>query len=425
MPNKLLKQEEIDALLNPSAEVTQPDGVDSTLAEEQPGEFNGASDIIEPAEEHFVLSEEDKDALGEVGNICMGSAATTLSMLLNQKVQITSPSISIVTLEELFKGFAIPHMTIFVRFTEGLSGYNLLIIKLEDAAILADLMMGGDGTNVSGELTEIGVSAASEAMNQMIGSASTAMATMFGRTVNISPPETKIYYSLEEDQLPLDLVKDEPVVVVWFKMTIGDILNTQIMQVMSIETAREEANLVFGEMFGVNEEAPTPVEGEAAIPDMFDYLENAAEETFDDLADAALQELADPEPDPASPAPKQQKTPPVHEQTITYADSAMPPAKAKGAAATHSYNQQRLDMILDIPLKVTVLLGRTRWPIKDILGLSPGSVVEMSNLVDEPVEVLVNGTLVAMGEVVVVNENFGVRITNIIGPEERLQNLGR
>ncbi len=418
MPNKLSKQEEIDALLNSAVEAPQPVGADLIPAEEQPGKFNEEDDVVEPAKEQCTLKEEDKDALGEIGNICMGSAATTLSTLLSQKVEITSPRISITTLEDLFKGFAIPHMTIYVRFTEGLSGYNLLIMKLQDAAILADLMMGGDGTNVSGELTEIGVSAASEAMNQMIGSASTAMATMFSRTVNISPPETKIYQSAEELQ-PLDLVKEEPVVVVWFKMIVGDILDTQIMQVMSIETAREEANLILGELMQVSGGEPAPVEGEADLPATFDYLESATAETVDDLAGAVLQELAEPEPVPTPQAPKQQKVPPSHEQ-LPYVDSATP---TKGKEAILGFNQQRLDMILDIPLKVTVLLGRTRWPIKDILGLSPGSVVEMLNLVDEPVEVLVNGTLVAMGEVVVVNENFGVRITNIIGPEERLQNL--
>lgn len=419
MSNKLLKQEEIDALLDSSPESLQLEDLESTPVGEQPEEFNQVDDATEPVEG---LQEEEKDALGEIGNICMGSSATTLSMLLNQKVEITSPRVSVTTLEELFKGFAIPHMTIFVRFTEGLSGYNLLIIKLEDAAILADLMMGGDGTNVSEELTEIGVSAASEAMNQMIGSASTSMATMFGRTVNISPPETKIINSAEEF-IPLDLIKEGPIVVVWFKMIVGDILDTQIMQVMSIETAREEVSLIYGEMFQDGGEAPVFEDeaGMAEILDVADYLGNDAAEMVDDLADAVLQDLVGSEPVSTPPAPKEQKAPPSHEQSphaASYTDLAAP-----AKIAIPGFNQQRLDMILDIPLKVTVLLGRTRWPIKDILGLSPGSVVEMSNLVDEPVEVLVNGTLVAMGEVVVVNENFGVRITNIIGPEERLQNL--
>jgi flagellar motor switch protein FliN/FliY len=97
---------------------------------------------------------------------------------------------------------------------------------------------------------------------------------------------------------------------------------------------------------------------------------------------------------------------------------------SRAEPAEFGFDQQRLDLILDIPLKVTVLLGRTKWPIKDILGLSTGSVIEMQSLVDEPVEILVNGTLVATGEIVVVHDNYGVRISNIITPRERIQNLG-
>ncbi|HBC91369.1 MAG TPA: flagellar motor switch phosphatase FliY, partial [Pelotomaculum sp.] len=329
-----------------------------------------------------LLTDEEKDALGEVGNICMGSSSTTLSMLLNQPVNITSPRVTITTMEELLKSFVTPHMSIRVRFIEGLSGYNLLIMRVQDAAVLADLMMGGDGISTSDELTEIGISAASEAMNQMIGAASTAMATMFSRTVNISPPVTKIYHSPEELTSP----EQSQVVVVWFKMTIGSVLDTQIMQVMDMDTAREEAGLILGQLL--------KAEGEECLP--------AQEEPHAQVANH-------------SSLPEQ--------QTRIEASDARPPAAKRSAATQSGLDQQRLGLILDIPLKVTVLLGRTRWPIKDILELTPGSVVELQSLVDEPVEVLINGTLVAMGEVVVVNENFGVRLTNIIKPEERLQKL--
>jgi len=435
MSNNLLKQEEIDALLNAQTlESAQPEATGAELLERQiqeaaaeagfAGEQKGAeSNVPELVEETSgmeleSLTDSEKDALGEIGNICMGSASTTLSMLLNQKVNITSPGVTITNLDELFKGFTIPHMTIYVSFIEGLSGYNLLIMKLSDAAVLADLMMGGDGTNITDELTEIGASAASEAMNQMIGSASTAMATMFSRTVNISPPETKIYHSAEELKPP-ELGHNGQVVVVWFKMTIGDILDTQLMQVMGIDTAREEANLILGQLTQEGAEEPVSFqEGDKADSASEDNLPNLS----DDLVNALFQEL--PEPEPAQPvvaASVPNGSPAVDQQTR----SARPPAVMRPAVAPPGLNQRRLDLILDIPLKVTVLLGRTKWPIKDILGLIPGSVVELQSLVDEPVEVLVNGTLLAKGEVVVVNENFGVRLTNIIGPEERIQQLGK
>ncbi|NLI11606.1 flagellar motor switch phosphatase FliY [Pelotomaculum propionicicum] len=437
MSNRLLKQEEIDALLNAQdAEPSQPESADAdfveiplqeVLAQEGiSGEPEPASAAVETSaiesgakEPEAGLTDEQKDALGEVGNICMGSASTTLSMLLNQKVNITSPRVTITSLKELFDSFAIPHITIFVRFIEGLSGFNLLIMKIQDAAVLADLMMGGDGSNITEELNEIGVSAASEAMNQMIGSASTSMATMFNRTVNISPPETRVCHN-SEDLDYLNITTEGPIVTVWFDMSIGDILYTQIMQVMGLDTAREEAGLILGQLFG--EEAVTPPAEEESQPvDLADssasgeIVQPAGFEEFlmEVPAEAAPFAAAEPELPQEPPAVKPVKAVP------------RPSSPARPVTAPPGFDQQRLDMILDIPLKVTVLLGRTRWPIKDILGLSPGSVVEMQSLVDEPVEVLVNGTLVATGEVVVVNENFGVRITNIIGPEERIKNLNR
>ncbi|MCL6635391.1 MAG: flagellar motor switch phosphatase FliY, partial [Peptococcaceae bacterium] len=310
MANGILSQEEIDALLKaqaggaaqPEAEALPPPEPPpgQALPDAAGGETAGAEGVEAPPAgdrllpDFEVISDVEKDALGEVGNICMGSAATTLSMLLNQKVNITSPRVTITTLEELFKGFVTPHMTIYVSFIEGLSGYNLLIMRLQDAAVLADLMMGGDGTGVPEELTEMGVSAASEAMNQMIGSASTALATMFGRTVNISPPETKVYYS-DADVKPQELGQEGPVVVIWFKMTVGEILDTRIMQVMGVETAREEAALILGQLSGIGGEEQAP----------------AVEEALMAGPPPAFLDLPGPEPaGPAAPAPTPAEQPP-------------------------------------------------------------------------------------------------------------------
>jgi len=405
MSNEFLTREEIDALLNgQSSELNQQETDEDLSAEISPvQEFSGSpineeqkmdevrdtaaaaeQSVTEPA----ILTDEEKDALGEIGNICMGSSSTTLSMLLNQPVSITSPKVSITGMEELFRSFEIPHISIYVKYTQGFSGFNLLIMRLPDAAVMADLMMGGNGKDISGELTEIGISAASEAMNQMIGAASTALSTMFDCTVNISPPITKIYHNQDEVELP----EHGQVVVVWFKMTIGKILDTQIMQVMDIATAREEAGLILGKL-----------------------TEKNGEEGLLTLEKSAPHEL----PDNQILKYKEEDTGiPVAKST-----AAIQPESGNPAVTSSGIDQRRLELILDIPLKVTVLLGRTRWPIKDILSLKPGSVVELQNLVDEPVEVLVNGTLVAMGEVVVVNENFGVRLTSIIDPEQRLRYL--
>ncbi|MDD4334892.1 MAG: flagellar motor switch phosphatase FliY [Desulfotomaculaceae bacterium] len=432
--SRFLKQEEIETLLNPqNNEPGPPERAEAVASEGPPekyiaeedvpaGEMTGAEGV--PAEQAAktdtapvgeqqgivgeYITDEEKDALGEIGNICMGSAATTLSMLLNQKVSITSPKITISTLEELFSNFLKPHITIHVRFIEGLLGFNLLIMKVRDANILADLMMGREGISISEEIDEISISAASEAMNQMIGTASTSMAAMFNRTVNISPPKTKIYYRTD-DSGPPEFGVEGPVVVVWFNMKIGDILDTQIMQVMGLDTAKEEAGLILGELIEPHKDKPAPGAEEQPV------------EKLSGVTDDKIKE-SDPEP-PVFVKPVKQYEPPAAEMT-PHRPAVVRHAPLGPEPAVHGFDQQRLDLILDIPLKVTVLLGRTRWPIKDILGLAPGSVVEMQSLVDEPVEILVNGTLVATGEVVVVNENFGVRISNIIGPRERIQNLG-
>ena len=168
MSNGFLSQEENDALLN---------GGDSSSA---------------PQEEEEILTDVEKDLLGEVGNISMGSASTALSQIINQQVNITTPVVTITTLEELRKTFQVPNLALEVKYTSGIIGGNLLVMKITDAAVIASLMMGGDGKVSATELSEIEESAVAEAMNQMIGSAATSMATMFAREVNISPPESRI-----------------------------------------------------------------------------------------------------------------------------------------------------------------------------------------------------------------------------------------
>ncbi|MGB9661731.1 MAG: flagellar motor switch phosphatase FliY [Moorellaceae bacterium] len=340
--SELLSQEEIDALLR---------------GELLPGSLQEA------------LTEAEKDALGEIGNISMGSAATALSQILNRKVLITTPHTRVTTPEELFASFQVPYVIIEVNFTEGLSGANLLIIKVRDAAIIADLMMGGSGQVEKEELDEIQKSAVAEAMNQMIGSAATSMSTIFNRAVKITPPTvTPVDITLEGFTSPWP--QGKPIAVVSFRMEIEGLVESEIMQVMPVEIAKEAVNMLLGGSSG----AAQPVEAPAA------------ERT-----------------EPQAPSP------PVQEVTR--------PPQVFGATP------RNLELILDVPLDIEVVLGTTVKPLKDILNLGPGSIVELEKLADEPVEILVNGTLIARGEVVVVNESFGVRITSILDPYERINHL--
>ena len=357
-------------------------------------------EVEAPVSFENILTLQEKDALGEVGNISTGSASTTLSALLNQRVQITSPRISVFTEKELFASFQPPFMTVKVYYTEGIVGFNLWIVTLRDALIVADLMMGGEGTPEAREITELEISAASEAMNQMIGTSATSLASMFNRTINISPPETNIY---NEGQLPENMLDADPLVVVSFRMTVGDVLDTEIMQIMSVDTAKHEAGLLLSSM---DFDMPEP-DLQARVEESVSFIQQPKSEDPEPLFVKPLETVNGPPMSAFGQNQMDQKA--VAEEPVF----PTPP----------NVNWDKINLILDVPLNVTVVLGKTKRPIKDVLGLTPGSVVELGSLVEEPVEVLVNGPLGARGEVVVVNENFGVRITNVITPQERIQYL--
>lgn len=370
--SEMLMQEEIDALVG---SIRKDDGPVAVGPADAPGE---------------ALTQEEKDALGEIANIAMGSAATPLSTLLGRKVTITSPRVFTTTRRELLQTFTVPYLVIEVTFTEGLAGSNLLVIKEHDAAVIADLMMGGDGTGAGEQLGELELSAASEAMNQMMGSAATALSTVVGRRVTISPPHASVLKTTADIDAESALRLDEPVVVTAFKMTVEDLLDTEVLQLMGLATAKSLAAFLW--------------QGVDTIPAQ---------------PSSAVAEEMEAAPPPASP-------PPAAEEATATTPSAWPEARPyTPPPLTPGVEQEKLDLLLDIPLKVTVVLGRTRRPIGDVLKLGPGAIVELDALADDPVEILVNGVLVARGEVVVVGENFGVKITSIISPRERVEQLQR
>ena len=232
MSNGFLSQEEIDSLLG---------GGDNKQSEVE----------VKDSSDEEVLSDIEKDLLGEIGNISMGSASTALYQLINQKVNITTPVVTSTTLNEIKENFEAPTIVLDVEYTSGIVGRNILIIKTEDAAVIANLMMGGDGKPETHDLSEIEISAVQESMNQMIGSAATSMATMFSREVNISPPISKIW-NTKEDDLSSEIAGDEKIVRVNFRMTIGDLVDSNIMQILPISTAKKIVSIMMG-----NEEPET------------------------------------------------------------------------------------------------------------------------------------------------------------------------
>lgn len=399
MSDQILSQEEIEALLR---------GESLTGNEPSPTAI--------PTEAY--LTELEIDALGEIGNISIGSSATALSALLGQKVEITTPHIELVNTETLEKEFIHPYVVVKVNYTEGLSGMNLLVVEKSDAAIIVDLMMGGDGLSPTMELGEIHLSAVQEAMNQMMGSAATSMSTVFNKKVDISPPTVDLV-NVPDEQVGEHINRDDLYIKIAFSLKIGELIDSTIMQLLPLDFGKE---LVASLMDGTGK-AESAVTMEISEP-----LETV--ETVDDSPIGSSWQMEQEETQSKAHGieenaaqgqavvREQQRTikqPPIQVQQAQFASFDQP--------ALSQNESNNLNMLLDIPLQVTVELGRTTRSVKEILEMSSGSIIELDKLAGEPVDILVNNRHIAKGEVVVIDENFGVRITDILSQSERLNNL--
>ncbi|NLX77370.1 MAG: flagellar motor switch phosphatase FliY [Clostridiaceae bacterium] len=386
----MLSQAEIDALLS--------------------GSFNpddGNNDDSQEIVVTDVLTAEEIDALGEIGNISMGTSATTLYMLLGHKVTITTPKVSVMKWEDLSKQYPEPYVAVKIKFTNGIMGDNLLIIREPDVKIITDLMMGGSGTiDEKTEITELHLSAISEAMNQMVGSAATSLSSMFHKRVEISPPESLLVHFAEDiDKIRFDRKKE--VVVVGFTLKVGKLIDSSMMQLLPIDFAKEMVyNLIDTQIKPETREKPE----------------------------------AEPEPKPSAESRVQQEKQAVSQQNIpqqevydySYTPNTRPPAHHEPPvnvrpaefqsfdSGSNVLGSQNINLLMDVPLQITVELGRTSKKIKEILEFGQGSIIELDKLSGEPVDILVNGKNIAKGEVVVIDESFGVRITDIIHPSKRL-----
>lgn len=395
MSNGFLSQEEIDALLNGGQED------ENTSPQEAAVEGENGSE----------LSDVEKDLLGEIGNISMGSASTALSTIINQQVNITTPVVTLTTLKKLKDEFEIPNVALEVKYTAGIIGENLLVMKVTDAYVIANLMMGGDG-KFEGEMKELGeieTSAVSEAMNQMIGSAATSMATMFMREINISPPVSNIWDDATEP-LSQGISEDETIIKVSFSLKIGELVDSHIMQLFPVNTAKKIISIMMGK------------EEEKA--------EEKVEEKVEEPKPPAPAKVESVQPPSPKPRPQMENSSHIYEKPIETSVNKQSVEVQKAVFqpldTSHSRSSnvpRNIDLILDVPLEISVVLGRTKKSIKDILNLGTGSLLELDKLTEEPVEILVNGKKVAYGEVIVIDENFGVRIKSIISSEDRISSL--
>ena len=393
--------------------------------------FDGGAKDIEG-----LLTHEEVDVLGEVGNISMGAVATTMYSLLDRRVSITTPRVQIFSTKDVLSVYKIPFVVATIEYVEGITGNNLLVLKIEDAALITDLLMGGDG-HVEGpiELNEMHLSAMSEIMNQMMGASSTSLSKLLHMPVNISPPTSS---QVDAGYDVSTLLGDEDLVTkVSFDMEIEGLLKSELIQLIPYEVSRGFAKMFMDTGMGsppgatpAPEQKPAPVPTPAAPPP-------AAAEAPPAPAAAPMPEQQPPPdgayppqpypPQPYPPAPY----PPAPYPQGAYPPQPYPPYPAQAAAPGRlvdvhplqfqsfdsnapTSGQSGMDLVYNIPLQVTVELGKTRKEISEILEFSMGTIVVLDKIAGDPVEVVVNGKLIARGEVVVIDDSYGVRITDII-----------
>lgn len=391
----MLSQDEINALLS---------GVNAGSSDPQPDP--------QPAATEEILTDIEKDAIGEIANISMGTSATTLYSLVNRKVNITTPTVSIANWKNFIDEQEKPCVFIQIKYTEGLDGANILIMRERDVKVITDLMMGGDGSNIDGELGELHLSAISEAMNQMMGSSATSLSSMLGRMIDISPPEASLVNILENkngaDIAPFlagDFVKIE------FRMQIEDLVDSTIMQLYPIDFAKSLYKIFMEQQMGTSaapaqpdpapqpQSVPAPQPQPDPAPQPQPYVPPQAEMPQMQQAMPQMQQMPQM---PQMPQMQQANIQPAQFQAF---NTQMPQQMA---------SQENIGLIMDVPLEVTVELGRTKKSIAEILDFTPGTIIELDKIAGEPIDVLVNGKFVAKGEVVVIEESFGIRVTEII-----------
>jgi flagellar motor switch protein FliN/FliY len=415
-----LSQEEIDALLGNSNKKDPDKKTAEVQKPQQDPDPVQNKDNEEVADRNTVMSDLEGDVLGEIGNISFGSAATALSTILNQKVEITTPKVRIVKRNALADEFPVPYVSVNVNYTKGFQGSCLLVIKSSDASVIANLMMGGDGTHPSNEISEMEMSAVQEAMNQMMGSSSTAMSTVFNRRIDISPPQLTLM-DVKTRRGIEHIPKDQVMFEVSFKLQIGHLVDSNIMQLIPVKFGKE---MVEGLMHATGDEdkeksaaASDSVQTPKSIPEPAETLGTGAKSVAPGAGDARSHTAATEE----SAAVSNNIVSRAHVQPAEF--SSFGAAPEQGKSKEKGKKPRNLDLLMDIPLDVSVELGHTRKTVKEVLELSPGSIIELDKLAGEAIDILINKKYVAKGEVVVVDENFGIRITEILDHADRLKNL--
>lgn len=410
------------------------------------------------------------DAIGEIMNISLGSSATAVSNMLDHRVDITTPSVDVVSVDDFSIGDLEPAIGVEIRYVSGLEGSNIMLLKKSDVKVIVDILMGSETPEEEFELNDLTVSAVCEVMNQMMGAASTALSDFLGHPVNISTPQSFALDDMDKFKKEHFAAEGDTLVVVRFMLSIEDILKSEFVNVMSVDLAREllagfEMN--FGSVSSEEDSAakaapakaepqpaptpqpqpqsapqpaapsaaqsgPGPVMSQEEIEQMLNRLIDQPQEqqTPAPPPQAPVQQPAAPQA-PVQPAPVQQA--PVQQAPVQAAPAWQAPEPKRINAAPlplptldvedriGKEQADNLELIMSVPLEISVEIGRTRRKVEDILSFSKGSLVVLDKLAGDQVDLFVNGLCVARGDVVVIDDNFGVRITEVLKPSELLK----
>jgi len=385
MGDRAISQEEIDLLLK------------GNLQEEA---------VPFPWQDSQEFTDMEKDAIGEIANISMGSAATTLSLLLSKKVDITTPTVKLIKAENVGEELTgEPSIMVSVDFKTGIEGFNSFILSQKDGAVIVDLMMGGDGLNPPAELDEMHISGVSEAMNQMMGSAATSMSSMFNQAVDITPPKLNMLdFPIDEDTTSR-FEQQEPLVRISFRLQVENVIDSVLSQVIPLRVVRDMIETLM-KTVGGNDKPSMSQESDSNL--------------VTPVSKTEIPSRNFPQPEPVTQTRQEYNySVPPRQETTTVQPAHFTQLKSINSGIM----PENIDLILDVPLQVTVELGKAKKTIREVMNLGPGSVIELDRVAGEPVDMVVNGKLIAKCEVVVINETFGIRITDIIHPAERLKTI--
>lgn len=372
------------------------------------------------------------DAVGEILNISMGAAATAVSELLNAKVWITTPQVNVVKASDLNYDRLEPAICVKIVYVKGISGQNMMVLKQDDVQLILNQLMGNPlVVSPDFEFDEMNISAVSEVMNQMMGASATALSDLLGMTVDISTPTPYVIEQTNFCQLA-ELDPEETIVAVTFNLTVDGIMNSEFMSVMSVELAKSLSSKMIEKFHGDETEpeaapAPAPAAPAAAAPAPAAQPAPAPAAAQSQPAPAAMPQQpapgAYPYPPQGQPAPYPGYVYPNQYAAYGAYPPPVPPVNIQNAQLHQFDNvdyglpadqQDNLKLLMGVPLEISVEIGTAKRKVKDILEFTQGTIIELERQAGAPVDIVVNGNLIARGDVVVIDDNFAVRITEIV-----------